>query len=267
VWQDPAAFYTLKAGVPLTTVKSGKELIASTGGDLRNLFERRFGKKVNPAPSSLVVEANPDHRSWWVVVPCTNKAKTYDHRAEAFDGEAPKLANGWPGDVVTDAGDPRAADAVALISTSPSPGTTAFVRAASTLDAVAWSLLSTARSMEDDSAAFDVFTSIYWPLRSRHSSLPCKPAAWLALKLMAVARLFRPSIQRVGNFRPWEELQSHQPESKARDGRVRRYPRAVPTGDVLETEMRQIIRKHASSKSTKGIDWPGTCQFLHEVLS
>lgn len=272
VWRDPAAFYSLKDGVPFATVKSGKESIASTGGDLRNLFERTYGKKVEPAPSSLVIEANSGHCSWWVVVPCTNPAnnKSYDHRAvwfEGFDGDAPKLVGGWPTEVVIAAGDPRAADSVARVSTKPSPGVAAFVRAASTLDAVAWSLLGTASSMEDDSAAFDVFTSIYWPLRSKHASLPCKPAAWLALKLMASAGRFRPSTQRAGKFRPWEQLKSHQPESKTRDGKIRQYPRAIPRGDVLETEMRQIIRKHASSKSTTGIDWPSTCQFLHEVLS
>ncbi len=272
VWRDPAAFYSLKNGVPFNTVKSGKESFAATGGDLRNLFERTYGKKVEPAPASLVVEANPAHSAWYVVIPCTNPAnnKSYDHRAvwmSAFGGAPPKAEFGWPKDVVVEAGDPRPPKEGRRVT--PSIGAVAFVRAASALDAAAWTTVGNARSMEDDPAAFDVFTGVYWPLRQRHPSLPSRPAAWLALKLMADSGAYRPSRKPVGvsPFRPWSQIVSHQPDAKTSDGRVKRYPRALPSGDQLECELRQIIRRFISSRPASNIDWPGTCQFLHDVLS
>ena len=265
VWRDPAAFYSLKNGEPFATVKSGKESIAAVGGDVRNLFQRTFGKKVELAPSSLVVEANPTHKQWYVVVPCTNPAnnKSFDHRAvwlNSFSGDPPSVERGWPKEVPVQVG----VRTQAPIRVEPTLGTSAFVRAASSLTASDWAVLGNARSMEDDPAAFDVFTAVYWPLRNKHSSLPCRPAAWLAMKLMACAGRLRPARRFAGNaFQPWNELERHQ---LGRDG-VKRYPRSIPTGDQLETELRRVIGRCVSSKSAGAIDWPGMCQFLHDVLA
>jgi hypothetical protein len=264
-WRDPAAFYRLKNGVPQSVVLSGDESIAAVGGDVRNLFQRTFGKKVQLAPSSLVVEANPAHKQWYVVVPCTNPAnnKSFDHRAvwlNGFSGDPPSVKRGWPKEVPIELGlrSPQA------IRVAPTPGAIAFVRAAASLTAADWSVVDGARSMEDDPAAFDLFTAVYWPLRNKHSSLPSRPAAWLAMKLMACAGRLRPKGRSTAKaFQPWTELDRHQ---TGREG-AKRYPRSIPTGNQLETELRRVIGRCVSSKSAGAIDWPGMCQFLHDVLA
>ena len=268
VWRDPAAFYSFKNGVPFATVKSGKEAIAAGGSDIRNLFQRTYGKKVEPAPSSLVVDANSTHRLWYVVVPCTNPAnnKSFDHRAVSiteFGGGPPASEPGWPKDVPVIAG-LRFNEPLRI---EPSPGMFAFVRGAAALTAADWSVIAGARSMDDDPAAFDVFTGIYWAMRNKHPSLPCRPAAWAALKLMADAGRLRPSGRSKGaKFRPWVQLPLHQPAAVTQDG-IKRYPYSIPRGDRLESELRRLIRKCLSTRSAEAIDWPGTCQFLHEVFA
>lgn len=272
VWCDPAAFYASRKGTLVGPIKSGNEFFATTRTDVRALFERTVAKKIEPAPSSCVVEANPSHPLWYVVIPCTNPAnnKSYDHRGEwftGFTGAAPAVATLWPKDVVAEAGDPRALQIPRPVAASA--GAVAFVRAASALDAAAWSVLGNARSMHDDPAAFDLFTAIYWPLRQRYTSAPCRPAAWLGLKLMANAGRLRPSArsQARSTLQPWTGLRLHQPEARSADGRIRKYPARVPRGDRLESELTQIIGRFVKSRSASGVDWPGTCQFLHEVLS
>lgn len=268
VWRDPAAFYSFKNGEPFATVKSGKESIAAGGVDVRNLFQRTYGKKVEPAPSSLVVAANPAHDLWYVVVPCTNPAnnKSYDHRAvwfAGFGGDPPASEPGWPKDLPVMAGFRTEAS----WHREPSPGMSAFVRGVAALTAADWSIIAAARSMEDDPAAFDVFTGIYWPLRNKHSSLPCRPAAWTALKLMADAGRLRPSGRSKGTgFRPWAQLPLHQPAAVTQDG-IKCYPYSIPRGDRLESELRRLIRQCLSNRSAAAIDWPGMCQFLHDVLA
>lgn len=265
VWRDPAAFYSLKNGEPFATVKSGKESIAAVGGDVRNLFQRTFGKKTEPAPTSLVVEANQAHKQWYVVVPCTNPAnnKSFDHRAvwlDGFSGGPPSVERGWPKEVPIEVG-VRSQEPIRV---EPTPGSFAFVRAAASLTAADWSVMGGARSMEDDPAAFDVFTAVYWPLRNKHSSLPCRPAAWLAMKLMACAGRLRPNGRSAAKaFQPWTELDRHQVGHEG----AKRYPRSIPTGDQLETELRRVIGRCVSSRSAGAIDWPGMCQFLHDVLA
>ena len=263
VWRDPAAFYSLKNGLPFTTAKSGRESVAALGGDVQNLFQRTFGKKIAMAPSSLVVEANPTHKRWMVVIPCTDgKSKTYDHRAvwlDGFSGAPPPTDRGWPEGFPVEVGD-RLPEALRVQRT---PGCLAFVRAASLLTAADWGVLRGARSMEDDPAAFDVFTAVYWPLRDKYPSLPRRRAAWLAIKLMACSGRLRPKgISRDQALQPWRDLPRQQ---LGREG-ARRYPRSIPGGDRLETELRRVIGRYVSSKSAAEIDWPGMCQFLNDVL-
>ncbi len=265
-WRDPSAFYSMKNGSLFATVKSGKESIAAAGDDIRNLFERKFGKKIEPAPSSLVVEANPDHKRWYVTVPCTNPAnnKSFDHRAvwiDSFEAPQPPQEPCWPKDVPIRVGSRE----FRCKPVKPSRGALALVAAAASLTSADWAVLGGARSMEDDPAAFDVFTGIYWPLRTKHASLPCRSATWLALKLMAAAGKLRPPGERAPDrlFRPWTEIELHQPKSASGD----RYPLSIPSGDRLETTLRSIIGRHCMSSSPAPIDWPGTCQFLDVALS
>jgi len=66
-WKDIGAFHRADT---LATVKADDDLEAATRDDLRKLFEQRFGKKIEPAPTSAVVAANPSHGEWLVVFPC-----------------------------------------------------------------------------------------------------------------------------------------------------------------------------------------------------
>jgi len=262
-WRDPAAFYKPEDH---RTTKSSREADAASGDDVRRLFEQRFGKKTEPAPISWVVAANPSHAPWLVVVPATNPAnnKSYDHRAEtvtSFAGEAPKRRSRWEDATLWQAADdgclrpPR--------SRPPSAGTRRFIAATKRLDAGAWIALAAAagRSMEEHPAAFDIFTGLYWPLRSGQDRLPSRGAAWMILKLMATAGRGRPRLgDRDGSFRPWEKL-----EPAASPAKQKRYPRATPAGLRLETELREIIRKAVASNPSTRIDWSGLCQFVHEV--
>jgi hypothetical protein len=139
-----------------------------------------------------------------------------------------------------------------------------FVFAASQLDDASWGVLAAAAncSMDADPAAFDIFTGLYWPLRTKQTTVPSRPAAWLALKLMATAGSARPRpSQRSGSFQPWAQLAlTASPVMK------RAYPRALPTPRTLEVELREIIRKGISEASSCTVDWPGLCQVLHNVL-
>ena len=262
-WRDPAAFYKQEEN---RTTKTSRESAAAVRDDLRRVFEQRFGKKFEPAPVSQVVQANPDHVDWLVVMPCTNPAnnKSYDHRAEpltGFAGVAPKQATQWEGSVPWQAGDERRLAPWGI--GRPTKGAHRLVSIAMQLDGTAWGALANAagRSMDEDPAAFDIFTGIYWPLRNKHSTLPSRNAAWMALKLMATAGRGRPSpSNRLGSFQPWMHL-----NPAASPGKHKRYPRAVPTGLRLEAELREVIRKAAAESPPKHIDWPGLCQFLNEV--
>jgi len=262
-WRDIAAFYKQDDH---RTIKTGRESDAAVGDDLRRLFEQRFGKKIEPAPVSTVVTANPDHDEWLVVMPCTNPAnnKSFDHRCEVlagFDTAAPTRAEFWHDSVPWEAGDKRALPQ--LDSPQPSAGVLKFVRLAAGLDAASWAVVEQAASkaLDHSPAAFDIFTGLYWPLRNRDRTLPSRNAAWLALKLMATAGRLRPVAGRTsGPHQPWRDLALRDSPAK---GRV--YPRAVPVGRHLEAALREAIRRHAQKPSPAGIDWPGLCQFIHNV--
>jgi hypothetical protein len=262
-WRDPAAFYKPEDH---RTTKTSRESDAAAGDDLRRVFVQRFGKKTEPAPVSQVVLANPDHQGWLIVMPCTNPAnnKSYDHRIQqlpGLTGDAPKRATSWGASVPWQAGDERRLKPQDI--RRPTKGVYRFVSAAAQLDGTAWGILANAagRSMDEDPAAFDIFTGIYWPLRNKHSTLPSRNAAWMALKLMATAGRGRPSpSNRLGSFQPWIHL-----NPAASPAKQKRYPRAIPTGLRLEAELREIIGKSAAQSPPKKIDWPGLCQFLNEV--
>lgn len=258
-WSDPAAFY--KAD-DRRTAKTTNESDSAVGTDVRRISVQKFGKKTEAAPLSIVGEFNEGHGEWLVVMPCTNPAnnKSYDHRAElltALGGDAPERPKHWHDSLPWQAGDARALPSPDHRASKPTPGTARFVYAASQLDNESWAVLANAanRSMDEDPAAFDIFTGLYWPLRNKHRTMLSRPAAWLALKLMATAGKANPS-RSMGSFQPWTMLpQIASPVKK------RAYPRAIPTARALEVELREIIRKQASP-----VDWPGLCQFLHNSL-
>lgn len=262
-WRDIAAFYKDEDH---RTIKTSRESDAATGDDLRRLFEQRFGKKIEPAPTSAVVQANPDHDDWLVVMPCTNPAnnKSFDHRCEVLEGfhaAAPARAGFWNDSVPWQAGDKRAVRQ--LDSPRPSAGVLKFVRLAAGLDPASWAVLEQAAhtSLNQSPAAFDIFTGLYWPLRNRDRTVPSRNAAWLALKLMAAAGRLRPQPRRLtGSYEPWRDLPLHDSPAKARV-----YAKAIPQGRQLETALREVLHRHARKTKPAPIDWPGLCQFIDNV--
>lgn len=262
-WRDPAAFYKPEDH---RTAKSSRDFDAASGDDIRRLFEQRFGKKLVPAPVSSVVTANPTHTEWMVVMPCTNPAnnKSFDHRSvliAGFSGESPKQATSWVDRVPHQAGDDRRLQPPQIGHTTK--GMRLFVAAAAQLDDTSWGVLANAanRGMDQDPAAFDIFTGLYWPLRNKHSTLPSRGAAWMALKLMATAGRGRPTPGNChGPFRPWEQINRASSSAKKK-----LYPRAIPVGQRLEAELREIVSKALARPPSTKIDWPGLCQFIHDV--
>jgi hypothetical protein len=258
-WRDPAAFYRARDG---KTVKTSNESDAALGSDIRRLFVQRFGAKEEPAPGSIVLEANPRHGKWLLILPCTNPAnnKSYDHRALQIGDWPDKtpMRSAELSEIPSRAGDPRALRRIGPIPASK--GSLAFARAAARLNDREWAVLTCVADgdMGDSAGAFDIFTSIYWPLRSREGTTPSREAAWMTLKLMASAR-----NREAGAVRPWEQLVLQQPEQRSRSGRVSIYPRRLPPSRQLEQELREIIHRN----SDRSIDWAGLCQFLNNTLA
>jgi hypothetical protein len=267
-WRDPAAFYRAKDG---KTTKTSSESDASSGADMRRLFDQRFGAKVEPAPVAQVIAANPTHKGWILVMPCTNPAnnKSYDHRVvtlEEWPSELPPRPEQWPDHVPWLAGDPRSVQSPASVAAAS--GALAFVRAASQLDSASWAVIANVAdgALHEQAAAFDIFTSLYWPLRNRQAGIPSRQAAWTTLKLMAtVSEKHR--VRRAGPaLQPWKSLSTRQPPQRMRNGKVRAYPRRIPTDVRLERELREVMHRQVSKAPQSSIDWPGLCQFLHNVL-
>lgn len=263
-WRDPMIFYRDDG----RTVRTTDEAVSASGGDIVTLFRKAIGKRTFEAPQAAVVTANPDHSPWLLVFPCTaaNAAhnKSFDHRCEileGFDGAAPPRAASWPDSMPWRAGDKRAIPKLGSIC--PTTGASKFVRLASQLDAASWSVLAQAanRALNYSPAAFDIFTGLYWPLRNKDRTCPSRNAAWLTLKLMATAGPLRPTAHHYhGSYEPWRDLVLR--DSSA-DQRV--YARSIPVGRQLETEIRQVLRRQALRPNGPPVDWPGLCQFIHNV--
>ena len=267
-WRDPAAFHRTKDG---KTTKTSNESDAAVGTDMRRLFTQKFGPKVEPAPVATVMDANPAHKGWILVMPCTNPAnnKSYDHRLVTLDewpSESPPRPEQWPSDIPLLAGDPRAIPSPKSVTAGS--GALAFVRGATQLDSASWAVIANAADggMHEQAAAFDIFTGIYWPLRSRQAGVSSRQAAWMTLKLMATVSEKHRTRQAGLTAQPWKSLSTSQPPQRTRNGKVRIYPRRIPTDVRLERELREIIRREITKSQHAPIDWPGLCQFLHNVL-
>ena len=262
-WCDPAAFHRAKDG---KTVKSSNESEVVVSSDLKRLFQQKRGNKEEPAPFCQIVSANSEHEGWLLVVPCTNPAnnKSFDHRAVFHSGKMTGLCpftQDRESDIPWRAGDIRV---LGLPPLGPaSPGAKAFVNAARRLEEADWAIISgcAGRPLSHDVGAFDIFSSIYWRVRSRVFPAPSRDAAWMTLKLMACAGASR--IQIGASFHPWSNLEVRQPRQRSRAGTTLAYPRRAPTGPRLERELSRIIQRIAN----RAVDWAGLCQFLHCHLS
>lgn len=262
-WQDPAAFYT--ADSPYKTRKSTDESTAARGDDLARLLDDEDPSK------AAVVEGNPGHLGWRLVIPCTNPAnnKVFDHRQldlpdlspasirAALPGDAPERGltgrDGWR--------EPRRSRRAA--------GAARFVSAAvQALTHGDWGVLSAAayRDMHDSPQAFDVFSGLWWALRGK-IALPSKSVAWLVLKLMGAVPSRARVPQHAPDFHPLRFLAKRQIDERRANRRSRSpYPVSLPRGRRLEAALRSAIDRNMRCPQPKAIDWSGLCDGLDQLL-
>lgn len=265
-WQDPAAFYvadfkTIKstqAKIPL------KEELAVRGSDLKYLVNN------DSIHESIVVVKNPDCASWFLIVPCTNRAnnKTFDHRQLELTKLSPETIrallpaalpssrqglDGWKEPVIT----------------HPN-GIKYFVQAAVRLLTYNdWAVLSNAayRSMHDSPAAFDVFSGLYWGLRDKKiKGLPSRNVSWLALKLMAAVPARVRTLNSNAKFRPLQSLPKRQLNERHNDPVASLYPVSFPRGHRLEAALRCALDSNMRKRNPRPVDWIGLCHGLDQLL-
>ena len=262
-WREPAAFYA--ADKPYTTTKSHKEALTKNGRDLSFLMEQEV-------PKARVVEENPEHQGWRVIIPCTNPAnnKTFDHRQLELTSLSPDAVRSTlSADVASRR--PQGLDGWAEPRRATKAGGAArFVRAAARLLAHSdWAALSAAayREMHDSPAAFDVLSGLLWGLRGKVAGLPSRNVAWLVLKLMATV----PPRARVpdGNavFCPLRSLPKRQLGERRQDRSVASpYPVSFPRGCRLEADLRSALESNRRQRRPERIDWASLCHGLDQLL-
>ena len=253
-WRDPAAFYVAESYV---TVKS-TETYMRLGRDLAPLA-------ATEGAAAAVVNANPDHPGYSIVVPCTNPGnnKTFDHRLVHLDSFSPPAlrVNALENPPDTNAG---GFDGWTAPERRPSRGVMYFVQAANhVLTHSDWLVLSAARyrEMREAPEAFDVLTGLLWSLRGQ-PALPSKNTAWLLLKLMAEV----PAVHRAVSTGPALCPLRLLPMRQIPKGRSL-YPLCLPRGNRLEAAFRNAIESLLRRRPPVRIDWPGFCHGLNELLS
>ncbi len=256
IWQDPSAFYPAK--LPYTPKKSSGETWAIDNRDLNFLRDKK------PSIENRVLQENNGHKGWHLIVPCTNKAKTYDHRKIEISDfsdvpqpekeEAPKKGlDGWK-----------------ELSSAQTKGAMTFVKTAVQIFTPAdWSALASAKyhKMSEAPAGFDVFTGLYWSLRNKKntSHVPQRNVCWLVLKLMATVPASARTQHADASCNPFQSLPKRQLNAKG--GKQSPYPRALPQGNRLEAGLRQVLDRHLQPKSPEHIDWAGLCSSIHQQLN
>ena len=263
-WQDPSAFYVSDA--PHKTLKSQDENSAALGVDLAPLAGQSDSR-----PDCVVVDANPEHQDWLLVVPCAKgDNKTYDHRRLALRGHLPDAVrdtlpvvpypqrgglDGWRQPTVL----------------SARRGSSVFVRTAVQLFGhTDWAVLAAAayRDMQHAPGAFELFSGLYWSLRGRRvAGLPSRKVAWLVLKLMAVVPTRWRIPPKGGGFCPLLSLPRRQIDER-RGSRLRpsSYPVSLPGRHRLEAALRNALEQHLRKRAKSAIDWAGLCTRLGNLL-
>jgi hypothetical protein len=273
-WRDPAAFYPTieqpstadEKRAVWTTRKSGSEFRAFIERDTRCLVKEEL------KPASAVVQANPDHRDWSLLIPCTKASdnKAFDLRSlriETITSEAldqarqpmpspfmPDSKKGWklPGHLPSISG--------------------AFIRATEAFTNGDWGCIAAAeyREMNQAPEAFDLFSGIYWGLRRRNLRLPRRQTLWLVLKLIAQtpAALRSPSPAGWNPLETLAETASRQIAPKdSRRSALKTYPRQFPRGTELERQLRDILDSHCKRTSPQRIDWVCFCDQLNSLMA
>jgi hypothetical protein len=254
IWRDPSAFY--HDDYPYRSLKSTREESALKGKDFDRLLDP------DKAPKALVVDQNPGHQHWRLIIPCTNKNKTFDHREVVLrnwspeeirakippDAPAPltKVGNGW----------------IQPHRAPPDGSSSRFVRAAvQLLTESDWAVLSSAayREMQDAPAAFDVLSGLLWGLRDKVGGLPAKNVAWLVLKLMASVPPRARQARADAFFCPLDRLPKRQTLRSA-------YPASFPRSHRLEAELRRLLDINVRSREPSPVAWTDLCHGLDQLI-
>ncbi|MBI5971364.1 MAG: type I-E CRISPR-associated protein Cse1/CasA [Deltaproteobacteria bacterium] len=261
-WQDPAAYYVKD----FKTINSADEEEAKSGSDIQRIVDMpRPNKRGDIAPK--VVSKNPGHKGWLLVVPCTDRAKTFDHRqleltnlpSETSSAVLPAAAQSSSGQCRDGWKEPE--------RNGIRDGIKRFVQAAvRLLTYTDWAALSNAayREMNYSPAAFDVFSGLYWGLRDKKiNGLPSRNAAWLMLKLMAVVPAGVRVIHSDAKFCPLQSLPKRQINES---GKSPPYPVSFPLGPRLEAALRAALDSNMRKRHPVPVDWIGLCHGLDQLL-
>lgn len=256
-WRDPSAFYVAD---DFRTIKSTKEKWAVTDRDLKSLVN-------NDSIKQTVVVENPGHKSWLLVVPCTNPAnnKTFDHRQLELPNLSPDTIRALLPPVQSSSR--QGLDGWKEPNISSPQGIKLFVQAAvRLLTHTDWAALSNAayREMHDSPAAFDVFSGLYWSLRDKKiNRLPSRHVAWLMLKLMAAVPAGVRILTSNADFCPLQSLPKRQINEH---GRTSIYPVLFPRGRRLEAALRSTLDSNMRKRNPRPVDWIGLCHGLDQLL-
>ena len=266
-WRDPSAFYPeipfnatkKEQALEYVSAKSTREKIAFVERDIASvLFPRE-----SPCPVAAVQLENPDHSGWELFVPCVNASdnKSFDVRIIEIDElsrtciEQNRLqmpqkiresCDGW------------------RIPFNPTARSRAFVEAAGCLTQTDWMCIAAADgSMAQSPEAFDLFSGLYWNLRSRKRPLPPRQVAWLILKLMASVPASLRTVNPNAEWSPLEDINTRQLPAeiggKQRKHVLREYPVKFPSPRRLEVRLRNILERNARSRSPRSINWEFLC--------
>ena len=267
--RDPSAFYSYAPDAAYVTSKSYDERSAAIGRDLASLREQKAS-----LPCSALLTANPEHRRWRIVIPCTDPKnnKTFDHRQIDLPNLAPEAINA----IVPSEPAPARQQAINGWEEPPTPptpsGALAFVRASLRLLSQGdWTVLAGAanRQVHDSPSAFDLLSGLLWSLRARKvAGLPSRNVAWLVLKLMAGVPSRARVIRDNAHFCPLRQLPKRQPD-ELRKGHADRspYPVSLARGQRLEAALRQEITFHLRRRVAVPIDWQGLCNRLNQLCN
>jgi hypothetical protein len=253
-WRDPAFCYRPEKTEP---VRSGDEQAAALSKDLM-----WFGDVQAPATGA-----------WSAVIPCTNPAnnKSFDHRrVEVRAGtEVRTLKVQHHGaDAIELEAQPFELVEPVRWNTAVRSAVERFIGAAvAAIDETDWIALRCARgrSMHEAPEAFAVFSALYWRVRSAGRSTLRREAAWMLLKLLALA----PSSGRSTRCtRRLEDLLNAIPSRQAHRTRADAagkspYPISQPRGRKLENELEAAIE--ADVAGGRDIPWLELGTYLNQL--
>jgi CRISPR type I-E-associated protein CasB/Cse2 len=127
-----------------------------------------------------------------------------------------------------------------------------YIKVLSNLKAGEMGLLRThaGQGLDDAVDGFDLFTGLWWPLRSKSAGAPRREVAWLIAKLYA----FCPVPQSPGETLAYQLGRCRPAKDTERQRFTRRFDRIVtlPLGKI-ETDLRWVLHE-LDSKSLK-LDW------------